>query len=105
MIFKICHIINEMYKLRDWIQIQENKIDWRTLSSNKYAIPLLEKNLDKIDWYYLSKNHNAIHILEKNQEKIDWVNLTLNPNAISLLEKNMDVVQLCSMAKRKILNK
>ncbi len=68
------------------------KINWIFLSSNKYAIPILEKNLDKIDWYVLSHNPNAIPLLEKNPDKINWYNLSLNPNAISLLEKNLDKI-------------
>ena len=46
--------------------------------------------IDKIDWRILSSNRYAIHYLEANQDKIDWNNLSLNPNAIHLLEQNQD---------------
>ncbi len=68
------------------------KVNWRYLSKNINAIPLLEKHLDKIDWYYLSRNPNAISLLEKNLDKIDWYCLSRNPNAIHLLEKNLDKI-------------
>ena len=47
-----------MYKLRDWISLDE--LNWRYLSLNLNAIDLLERNLDKIDWIHLSSNPNAI---------------------------------------------
>jgi hypothetical protein len=51
---------------------------WNNLSSNPYAIDILEKNQNLINWYLLSANPNAINILEKNQEKIKWSQLPLN---------------------------
>ena len=42
---------------------KNSKVNWQTLSLNRNAIPILEKNLDKIDWRTLSFNKNAIHLL------------------------------------------
>ena len=81
---KFCIKILENYK-------NDNEF-WKNLSSNKYAIPLLEDNIDKIDWDTLSGNLNAIHLLEKNQEKINWTMLSRNLNAIHLLEKNQEKI-------------
>jgi hypothetical protein len=64
------------------------------LSKNRYAIKLLEKNIEKIDWRMLSLNSNAIHLLEANQDKICWNHLCKNPNAIHLLEANPDKINL-----------
>jgi hypothetical protein len=69
---------------------------WDILSSNPYAIHLLEKNPDKIDWYELSENTSAIHLLEKNllhSDKIDWFGLSRNPAALHILEKNLDKIR------------
>ena len=79
-------------KLKHWIDIE--KLDWRSLSANPNAIPLLEQNLDKIEWNYLSGNPNAIHLLEKNIDKIRWEYLSFNPNAIRLLEAKQAINKL-----------
>ena len=50
-----------VYKLLDWID--ESKLDWQLLSSNKNAIDLLKENQHKIDWSLLSNNPNAIELL------------------------------------------
>ena len=57
-------------RLLDWIE--QNKLNWKTLSKNPHAIPLLEANPDKINWNWLSQNPNAISLLEANPDKIDW---------------------------------
>ena len=44
------------YKLRDWV------------------------NQDKINWCSLSTNPNAIHLLRVNQDKIDWNIIWSNPS-------------------------
>jgi hypothetical protein len=59
---------------------------------NKYKIYLMLKlkgfiQEDKCNWKWLSSNPNAIHLLEQNPNKIDWGCLSGNPNAIHLLEK------------------
>ena len=78
-----------IWKLRDWIDIDKLEWDYLSLSTNKNAISLLEKNLDKIDWSNLSENKNAISLLEKNLDKIDWKYLSFNKNAISVYIKNV----------------
>ena len=35
---------------------ENSKVNWKTLSFNPNAIPILENNLDKVDWIYLSMN-------------------------------------------------
>lgn len=57
-----------MSKLRDWINPE--KLNWKHLSGNPNAIPMLEQNPEKISWDWLSRNPNAIHILEQNPEKL-----------------------------------
>ena len=74
-----------------------NKIDWRNLSRNIYAIHLLEKK-SFIDWRYLSGNINAISILEKNVDKIDWCELSSYVNAISILEQSMPLERILAHA-------
>ena len=71
-----------MYKLLDWINIDE--LDWDWLSINPNAIHLLEKNMDKINWEEISRNPNAIHLIEKNKDKIDWIILSRNPAIFEL---------------------
>jgi len=72
-------------------------IDWAQLSSNPFAIDLLETIIkaggadptnNRVDWYLLCKNPAAIHILSepKHSELIDWEVLSSNPSAIALLE-------------------
>ena len=38
-------------------------VNWRCLSENPNAIPILEKNLDKVKWCLISGNPNALHLL------------------------------------------
>ena len=72
--------------------IEENV--WYELSSNQYAIHLLQKNLEEINFKQLSKNTStkAIDILEKHLDLIDWSELSrnTNPKAIELLARNPD---------------
>ena len=71
----IIHIILKYYwKLLDkrkvlleWIPI--NKLDCDMLSLNLNAINFLEENEDKINWRYLSENPNAIKLLENNKNE------------------------------------
>jgi hypothetical protein len=65
---------------------------WIDVSLNSENINFLEKNQDKIEWSMLSANPNAIRLLEKNQDKIDWIMLSSNENAMDLLEKNQDKI-------------
>lgn len=102
-----------MWKLRDWIDINnidfnsvilnkhpaisqflrenintiESNIDWCFLSCNPYAYDFLMEHLDEINWTHLSSNYEAIHLLEKNMNKIDLFNLCKNKNAMNLLIK------------------
>ena len=76
-----------IWKLRDWIDI--NDLDWDMLSLNKNAIHLLEKNPDKINWLILSLNPNAMHLLEQNPDKINWAHLSGNPAIFKLDYKKM----------------
>ncbi len=69
------------------------KTQWRLLSSNPYAISIIEENLDKVDWSELSKNPNAINIIEKNLDKVDWYYLSINPNAKHIIENNLDKIE------------
>jgi hypothetical protein len=73
-----------------------NDIDWAVLSSNPYAIDLLEAIIkeggvdatnNRVDWYLLSGNKEAIPILSKPEYRkhIDWAVLSSNPGAIDLL--------------------
>ena len=90
-------ILEFLEKREEWIKY----LNWRELSRNPNAIPLLEKNMDKIDWECLSSNKNAVHLLEKNKDKIDWEKLCSNINAIELIKKNKDKIDwviLCENA-------
>jgi hypothetical protein len=71
-----------------------DKINWKWLSSNPSAIELLKANLEKIAWDWLSMNPSAIELLKANLEKIDWNFLSLNPNteAIELLIANQQKI-------------
>lgn len=71
-------------------------IDWTQLSSNPFAIDLLEATIkaggadptnNRVDWYHLSKNTAAIHILSdpKHRKLIEWEVISSNPSAIALL--------------------
>ena len=69
---------------------------WYQLSSNPYAINILQKNIDKINFQQLSKNTStkAIDILEKHLDLIDWTELSknTNPKAIEILARNQDKI-------------
>ena len=78
-----------VYKLLDWID--ESKLDWFLLSSNKNAIKLLKENQDKIDWDYLSYNKNAIELLKENQDKINWRLFSENTSIFELDYKQMGI--------------
>jgi hypothetical protein len=73
-----------------------NDIDWMQLSSNPYAIDLLEAKIKEggadatnnmVDWNMFSYNKEAIYILSKPEYRkyIDWAVLSSNPSAIELL--------------------
>jgi hypothetical protein len=73
-----------------------DNIDWAQLSSNPFAIDLLETIIkaggadptnNRVDWYLLCKNPAAIHILSdpKHLKLIEWSSLSSNPSAIALL--------------------
>ena len=79
-------------KAINYLEANQDKIDWRALSKNPNAIQLLEANQDKIDWWQLSGNPAAIHLLEENPDEIDWEWLSGNPAAIHLLEANQDKI-------------
>ncbi len=87
------------WKLLDWID--ENKLDWNSLSFNPRGLYLLEQNKNKINWESLSQNESAIYLLEKNQDKIIWNKLACNRSAITLLKKRIDYEKKC---KKSILN-
>lgn len=70
--------------------------NWNTLSLNINAIPILTNNIHKINWKNLSLNINAIDILSNNTDKIDYENLALNVNAIELLEDYITTNKKCS---------
>jgi len=78
-----------------------DKINWYNLSLNHSsdAIRLFETTTyvnDKCFWYNLSSNPYAIHLIEQkiklNQQSdfIRWDRLALNPNAMHLFEQYMD---------------
>ena len=93
MLYNLC--TNNYYDIMPYIYKHVDKLtitDWSNLSSNKYAVSLLEKNIDKIDWQYLSLNENACHLIEQNLDKINWSYLSCNPNALHILEKNIDKI-------------
>ena len=81
-----------MNKIMELLAKNDDKIDWSSLSSNPYAIFILEENQDKLNWEKLSLNTEAMSILEENQDKINWPRLSINPNAISILQKNQDKI-------------
>ena len=103
-----------IYKLRDWIDI--NNLDWDRLSLNPRSFNILGFYPDKINWtnytyiYYnqditeiLKENHNNniwdersssqnatdLELLKNNQDKINWFNLSSNPSIFILDYKAM----------------
>ena len=46
-----------IYKLKDWVRLNIDKLNFQSLSENENAIDfLMNEYPDKIDWYSLSKN-------------------------------------------------
>lgn len=93
--------MTSLYKLRDWID--ENKLNWSTLSSNENAIHLLEANPDKINWNWLSYNSNAVHLFKENKNKrrkhiTCKINALINMNNSDLI--NEDKINL-NMSREK----
>jgi|UniRef100_A0A6C0B9Y7 hypothetical protein len=64
--------------------------DWKSLSKNPKAIPILIKNINHIDWKQLCMNpcKEAIDLLMQYPEKIDWLTFSSNPYAIDILRQN-----------------
>lgn len=113
----------------DPLYIPKDELDWKELSTNPYAIHILEKyqekihwcyfslntstftlrlfnaNLNRINWNYLSQNPstNALRILEANPHKINWSCLSSNPHprALCLLEENPDKIDWTNLSKNK----
>ena len=111
---KFVEILPTKYVLLDWID--ENDLNWESLSSNPNAIDLLEENKDKINWTELSANPNAIDLIKKKIEyentlttfeynnlyflqKIDWNKLSSNTNAIEILKNNLDKICWINLSK------
>ena len=93
LLYYVC--ANDSYDTTDYIKKHLDKMTrhcWDALSENKYAIKILEENMDKINWEKISLNPNACHIIEQNINKIKWDNLSRNPGAIDILEKNIDKI-------------
>jgi hypothetical protein len=108
----------------DSLSLNENAIDileqyiynvnWRNLSANPNALPILLKNPDRIDNSMLSINPNALHIIENNLNKINWYQLLCNTNIknyLHIVENNLDNFahlrlwnQLCKIAEPKVID-
>ena len=67
----------QVYKLKDWVEKNGNKLNWDLLSLNPNAIELLKENQDKIDWKNFSENPNIF-------------NITYN---YSLIKERMDIIR------------
>ncbi len=76
-------------KLRDWIPTE--KLNWKLLSGNPFAIELLRENPEKIDWELLSRNPNAIDLLREEPDMIEWYYLSMNINAIEILKEIQEI--------------
>lgn len=82
-----------------------DKIDWRLLSMNPNAIPLIEPDLERFDWYFLSKNPSIISLLRKPEwfrrfePHLNWQGLCLNPNAVPFLENHLDKIHWDVLSK------
>ncbi len=73
---------------------------WRKLTTNPFAIELLEKRPDKIFWdggcwydmgeYTISTFPSFIDLIKKNLDKVNWRKLCRNPLAIKILKENHD---------------
>ncbi len=73
---------------------------WIKLSSNPFAIELLERRSDKIIWdkgcwydmgeYTISTFPSFIDLIKKNLDKVNWRKLCRNPLAIKILKENHD---------------
>ena len=67
-------------------------IPWFILAKNKYAIELLQNNLDKIYWYWNEFMHNKsdkmVEIMKQNYDKINWeilCSVNDNPKVIDFI--------------------
>ena len=113
----------------DPLYIPNDELDWKELSTNPYAIHILEKyqekihwcyfslnpstftlrlfnaNLNRINWNHLSQNTstNALRLLEANPHRINWIFLSSNPHplALGLLEENPDKIDWLNLSKNK----
>ena len=113
----------------DPLYIPHDELDWKELSTNPYAIHILEKyqekihwcyfslnpstftlrlfnaNLNRINWNHLSQNTstNALRLLEANPHRINWIFLSSNPHplALGLLEENPDKIDWLNLSKNK----
>ena len=60
---------NPIWKFKDFIDI--DKLSFPILSRNRYSIDYLYENEEDIDWYELSSNKYAMDIIENNLDKIE----------------------------------
>jgi len=81
------------------LEAHQDRINWETLSFNKNAIHLIEANLLRIEWENLCQNESAIHLLEANQNRINWTYLSSNPAAMPLIEANLDKVDWSQLSR------
>ena len=75
----------EIYKLRDWIPLGKILCDFLSLNPHPHAIDLLDEEF--INWSWLSSNPYAIHLLEKTNN-IDIRRILMNPKALCIIEQS-----------------
>jgi len=93
-------VISRKCKSLEFLTHFKYKLDYKELSCNEYAIPLLAEYTDKnyLDWDKLSLNINANSILKNNIDRINWDNLSLNINAIDILKSHKDKINYENLA-------
>ena len=70
------------------------RVDWKALSRNPGAIPLLAANPDRIYWRELSSNpgKGVNAVFDLSPSNLDWASLSANPMAVLWAANNPDKV-------------
>jgi hypothetical protein len=85
-----------------WIVRHEQMLDsneWFILSTQHWALELLERNVEHINWTLLSSQEWAIDLIRKYPDCIDWNAISINAEALDLIRDNLDKVNMCVLIR------
>lgn len=84
-----------------FIENPKMKISWHafSLNTNRFAVEIIEKQIDKIDVYYASRNPELLHLFENDPYYLDWNSICSMTKAYPFIKQRMQFLN--SMSDKK----